>query len=196
VYHWFDFDGHLLFKTQALWQHGVAHVSRNHVIEAIDQTYWLCALDEKGNHTKLEKLYDGLRATQDYRELISLDDGGAAACCYQLSNGEENTFVQRWDAKGNQVFHAGFKNFRGDHLQMVGDKLVVSGATGSTQELLILDGSGQLVGRQNTGMVSQMGRALLALDESRVLTAEWAGGEGDGFGYANWDAQIGVISIE
>ena len=196
VYHWFDFNGNLLFQTQALWQHGVMHVSRNHVIEAIDQTYWLCALDEKGNHTKLAKLYDGLRATQDYRDLISLDDGGAVACCYQLSNGEEDTFIRRWDAQGNSVFDVGFKGFRGDHLQMVGDKLVVSGATGSMDELLVLDGSGQLVTRQSTGMVSQMGRALLALDDERVLTAELAGGEGDGFGYANWDAQISIIDIK
>lgn len=196
VYYWFDFDGNLLFETQSLWQDSVAHVSQNHVIEAIDQTYWLCSLDKKGNHKQLAMLHDGARATTDYRDLISLDDGGAAACCYQLMGGKESTFVRRWDAQGNVVFDYVFGGFRGDHLQMVGDKIVVGGATGSVEELLILDASsGRLIDRRNTGLVQQMGRALLALDHTSVLTAELAGGEGDGFGYANWDVQISCIDI-
>lgn len=31
VYHFFDFDGNLLFETQALWQNGIAQTSRAHV---------------------------------------------------------------------------------------------------------------------------------------------------------------------
>ena len=196
VYHWFDFAGNLLFKTQALWQNSVAQVSQNHVIEAIDQTYWLCSLDEKGNHTQLVKLYEGSRSTLDYRDLISLEDGGAAACCYQMVNGEESTFIQRWDAKGSLALEAGIKGFRGDRIQVVGEQIVVCGETGNENELMVIDAFGQIIRRQAVDEVQQMGRSLLALNDNCVLTAEQVAGNNIIPEYYDGDVQLSIVSIK
>lgn len=95
AYHWFDFEGNPLGTTQTLWHTALAAVSDRHTIEAIDQTYWLCAVDEKGNRTKLVRLYDGLRGNMEYRALASLADVGAAAALYEHGGGNMRSTLQR-----------------------------------------------------------------------------------------------------
>ena len=195
VYHWFDFDGNLLFKTQTLWQGSIAQVSENHVIEAIDQTYWLCSLDRQGNHTKLVSLYDGLRANMAYSDLISLPDGGAAACRSQVIDGQAESLIQRWDAQGKPVYEIGMKGFQANHVQRLGDRLIVCGETGGRHELMVLNALGEVLERHEVGEVLQTGRALAVLDDGTVLMAGKVEGEMTDSQFANWDVQISVMQI-
>ena len=195
VYHFFDFDGNLLFETQALWQNGIAQTSRAHVIEAIDQVYWLCALDEQGNHTKLARLYEGLRDTAEYPALVTLDDGGAMACLHQQVKGEESSVIQRWDAQGNLVSEIPLVGFCAKRLQVVQDRIVVCGETQGVCELLVLDHTGRVLSRQAVESFSQMGRSLLALDAQRVLLAEYVNGGVAPSGEYTWDVQLDVIPV-
>ena len=110
-YHWFDFEGNRLGTTQTLWHASLAAIGDRHVIEAIDQTYWLCALDEKGNRTKLVSLYDGLRAEKEYRAVVSLADGGAAAALYEHGGYDMKSTLQRWDAQGNLLSAIALEDF-------------------------------------------------------------------------------------
>lgn len=196
VYQWFDFDGNPLFSAQTLWQGSVAQVSENHVIEAIDQTYWLCSLDRQGNHTKLVSLYDGLRMNMAYRDLISLPDGGAAACRSQLIDGQAGTLIQRWDAQGKTVYEIGMKGYQANHLQRLGDKLIVCGEIGGRNELMVLNAFGEVLEQREVGEVLQTGRALAVLDDGTVLMAGKVEGEPTDPQLANWDVQISVTQIE
>lgn len=72
VYHFFDFDGNLLFETQAIWQNGIAQTSRAHVIEAIDQMYWLCALDAQ-RVLLAEYVNGGVAPSGEYTWDVQLD---------------------------------------------------------------------------------------------------------------------------
>lgn len=196
VYQWFDFDGNPLFSAQTLWQGSVAQVSENHVIEAIDQTYWLCSLDRQGNHTKLVSLYDGLRMNMAYRDLISLPDGGAAACRSQLIDGQAGTLIQRWDAQGKTVYEIGMKGYQANHLQRLGDKLIVCGEIGGRNELMVLNAFGEVLEQREVGEVLQTGRALAVLDDGTVLMAGKVEGEQTDSQVVNWDVQISVTQIE
>ena len=138
--------------------------------------YWLCALDEQGNHTKLARLYEGLRDTAEYLALVTLDDGGAMACLHQQVKGEESSVIQRWDAQGNLVSEIPLAGFCAKRLQVVQDRIVVCGETQGVCELLVLDHTGRVLSRQAVESFSQMGRSLLALDEQRVLLAEYVNG--------------------
>lgn len=195
VYHWFDFDGNPLFSTQTLWQGSIAQVSENHVIEAIDQTYWLCALDGQGNHTKLVSLYDGLRANMAYHDLISLPDGGAAACRSQMIDGQKGSLIQRWDAQGKTVYEIGMKGYQANHVQRLGDMLIVCGEIGGRNELLVLNARGEVLECHEAGEVLQTGRALAVLDDGTVLMAGKVEGEMTDSQFANWDVQISVMQI-
>ena len=196
VYQWFDFDGNPLFSAQTLWQGSVAQVSENHVIEAIDQTYWLCSLDRQGNHKKLVSLYDGLRMNMAYRDLISLPDGGAAACRSQLIDGQAGTLIQRWDAQGKTVYEIGMKGYQANHLQRLGDKLIVCGEIGGRNELMVLNAFGEVLEQREVGEVLQTGRALAVLDDGTVLMAGKVEGEQTDSQVVNWDVQISVTQIE
>lgn len=196
VYQWFDFDGNFLFSTQTLWQGSVAQVSENHVIQAIDQTYWLCSLDRQGNHTKLVSLYDGLRTNMAYNDLISLPDGGAAACRSQLIDGQAGTLIQRWDAQGKPVYEIGMKDYQANHVQCLGDRLIVCGEIGGRNELMVLNAYGEALERYEAGEVLQTGRALAVLDDGTVLMAGKVEGEQTDSQVVNWDVQISVTQIE
>lgn len=196
VYYWFDFDGNFLFSTQTLWQGSVAQVSENHVIQAIDQTYWLCSLDRQGNHTKLVSLYDGLRTNMAYNDLISLPDGGAAACRSQLIDGQAGTLIQRWDAQGKPVYEIGMKDYQANHVQCLGDRLIVCGEIGGRNELMVLNAYGEALERYEAGEVLQTGRALAVLDDGTVLMAGKVEGEQTDSQVVNWDVQISVTQIE
>lgn len=196
VYYWFDFDGNFLFSTQTLWQGSVAQVSENHVIQAIDQTYWLCSLDRQGNHTKLVSLYDGLRTNMAYNDLISLPDGGAAACRSQLIDGQAGTLIQRWDAQGKPVYEIGMKDYQANHVQCLGDRLIVCGEIGGRNEMMVLNAYGEALERYEAGEVLQTGRALAVLDDGTVLMAGKVEGEQTDSQVVNWDVQISVTQIE
>ena len=195
VYHFFDFDGNLLCQTRALWPNGIALISRAHAIEAIDQVYWLCALDEQGNRRKLTRLYEGLRSTEAYLDLVTLDDGGAMACLYRQVKGEESSVIKRWDAQGNLVFEIPLAGFCAQRLQALGDRIAVCGEGQGIRELLVLDHAGQVLSRQTVENFSAEGRSLLALDERHVLLAEDVNGGVSPAGEYAWDAQLRVIPV-
>lgn len=84
----------------------VRAVGERHLIcETEEAEGWLCAVDEQGRVSKLAKVYDG--SSRAYAALISLDDGGAAACG-SIWEGTAPAYAQglisRWDAQGNLVF--------------------------------------------------------------------------------------------
>lgn len=195
-YHFFDFEGNLLGTTQAYWHNAVAAVGDRHVIEAIDRTYWLCALDEKGNRTKLVSLYDGLRAGKEYRAVVSLADGGAAAALYEHGGYDMKSTLQRWDAQGNLLSAIALEDFCVNHMLACGDQLVVCGETSKSREMmLVFDAAGQLTCREEIASSYYQGRSLIALDEHTVVCARSVGGEKqDGKRY-NWDAQLSIVDI-
>ena len=195
-YHWFDFEGNLLGTTQALWQEAIAAVSERHAVEAIDQTYWLCAIDEKGRRTKLTSLYEGMRAGMEYRDLISLEDGGAIGVLYEHGGSEMRSTLRRWDAQGNPVSEIALEAFCVNNLQVIGDKMVVCGETAQSEELLLaITGAGQVVCRESIGSGYTTGRFLIALDEDTVACGQPVSGEGQRGDMYNWDVRISIVDI-
>lgn len=195
-YHWFDFEGNRLGTTQTLWHASLAAIGDRHVIEAIDQTYWLCALDEKGNRTKLVSLYDGLRAGKEYRAVVSLADGGAAAALYEHGGYDMKSTLQRWDAQGNLLSAIALEDFCVNHMLACGDQLVVCGETSKSREMmLVFDAAGQLTCREEIASSYYQGRSLIALDEHTVVCARSVGGEKQDGKLYNWDAQLSIVDI-
>ena len=197
AYHWFDFEGNLLGTTQTLWHKALAVVSDRHTIEAIDQTYWLCAMDEKGNRTKLVRLYDGLRGNMEYRALASLEDGGAAAALYEYGGGNMRSTLQRWDAQGNPASEIVLEDFCVNSLQSLGDIMIVCGETGQSDDLLLaVSGTGKILLRENVSGAYTMGRFLIALDEDTVACAQMVSGEKQNGEIYDWDVQLSVVDVE
>lgn len=196
AYHWFDFEGNLLGTTQTLWHTALAAVSDRHTIEAIDQTYWLCAVDEKGNRTKLVRLYDGLRGNMEYRALASLADGGAAAALYEHGGGNMRSTLQRWDAQGNPASEIVLEDFCVNSLQALGDIMVVCGETGQSEDLLLaVSRGGQILLRERVGGAYTMGRFLIALDENTVACAQSVSAEMRDEETYNWDVQLSMVDV-
>lgn len=196
AYHWFDFDGNLLGTTQTLWHEALAAVSDRHTIEAIDQTYWLCAMDGKGNRTKLVRLYDGLRGNLQYRALASLEDGGAAAALYEHGGGSMRSTLQRWDAQGNLTCEIVLEDFCVNSLQALGDIMVVCGETGRSEDwLLAVSSGGQILLRESVSGAYTMGRFLIALNEDTVACAQMVSGEKQGAEEYDWDVQLSLVDI-
>jgi len=197
AYHWFDFEGNLLGTTQTLWHKALAAVSDRHTIEAIDQTYWLCAMDEKGNRTKLVRLYDGLRGNMEYRALASLEDGGAAAALYEYGGGNMRSTLQRWDAQGNPASEIVLEDFCVNSLQSLGDIMIVCGETGQSDDLLLaVSGTGKILLRENVSGAYTMGRFLIVLDEDTVACAQMVSGEKQNGEIYDWDVQLSVVDVE
>ena len=195
-YHWFDFDGNLLGTTQALWHAALAAVSDRHAIEAIDQTYWLCAVDREGRRTKLASLYEGHRADMEYRDLVSLEDGGAVAALYEHGGGRMRSTLCRWDAQGKSVFEITLEDFCVNALQVLGDRMIVCGETGQSEDVLLaVTGAGQIVCRQSVSGSHSTGRFLVALDEDTVACAQSVGGENQGGETFDWDVQLNIVDI-
>ena len=195
-YHWFDFEGNLLEKTQALWHASVSAISDRHVIEAIDQTYWLCAIDEKGNRTKLSALYEGLRAEMEYRGVVSLKDGGAVGALYEHREYDMKTTLRRWDAQGNLISEIELNDFCANHMQACADRLVVCGETSKSREMmLVFDRDGQMICREEIASSYLQGRSLIGLDENTVACVRSVGGRQTESSHYNWDVQLNIIDI-
>ncbi len=145
VYRWFDFEGNLLFETQAPWPMAVAQVSQNHVIEVIDESYWLCALDGKGQRIKLAKLYDGQGGRNVFTDLLSLQDGGALICTAVEAHEKQSSVIQKWDAQGNLTGEIDLENFAVDGVQVLQDRLIVCGEMANLRKLMVLDASGKVL---------------------------------------------------
>ena len=197
AYHWFDFDGNLLGTTQTLWNGALAAVSDKHTIEAIDQTYWLCTIDEKGNRTKLASLYEGKLNNKEYKDLVSLDDGGAVAVLYEQNDRSKRSTLCRWDAQGNLVNEITLESFCANSLEVLGDKMVVCGRTGQYEdELLAVTGTGQVVYREGIARSYVEGRFLIALDENTVACGQPVSGEDQSGDMYNWDVQVSMVDID
>lgn len=97
VRRYFDWNGRLLGQRT---EDRASIVSMAHAIEMHDGAYWLCALAEDGTDTPLAK------TTGRNRVLLSLPDGGAAACSREESDGKETGKITRWDAQGNVLWEA------------------------------------------------------------------------------------------
>lgn len=94
---YFDWSGRLLCQKAGS---DAALDAKAHAIERHDGAYWLCALAQDGTDTPLVK------TTGRNRALLSLPDGGAAACSREESEGEETGKITRWDAHGNVLWEA------------------------------------------------------------------------------------------
>ena len=130
-----------------------------------------------------------------YHDLISLPDGGAAACRSQMIDGQVGALIQRWDAQGKTVYEIGMKDYQANHLQCLGDRLIVCGETGGRNELMVLNDLGEILERHEVGEVLQTGRALAVPDDGTVLMAGKVEGEQTDSRFANWDVQISVMQI-
>lgn len=193
LYHFFDFEGNLLHSMQVLWHTGIAAISDRHAIMAIDQTYWLCAMDEKGEHTKLVSLYEGLKENMEYRDLVSLKDGGAVAALYVHGGKTMQSTIKRWNAQGSLLSEITLEDFCVNSLQSCGDKVVVCGETAQSRDMmLVFDSNGQLIRRENVGNFCM---DVVALHENAVVCAQSVGAEQSDQMYFNWDAQLCIVDI-
>lgn len=196
AYHWFDFEGNLLGTTQTLWNGALAAVSDRHTIEAIDQTYWLCTIDEKGNRTKLSSLYEGKLNNKEYKDLVSLEDGGAVAVLYEQNDGSKRSTLRRWDAQGNLINEIILHGFSANSLEILGDKMIVCGEERPYENVLMaVTGTGQIVCRESLSSSYTMGRFLIALDENTVACAQPISGERQNGEMYNWDVQLSIIDV-
>lgn len=103
--------------------------------------------------------------------------------------------IQRWDAQGKTVYEIGMKGYQANHVQRLGDMLIVCGEIGGRNELLVLNARGEVLECHEAGEVLQTGRALAVLDDGTVLMAGKVEGEMTDSQFANWDVQISVMQI-
>lgn len=86
---------------------GIMVMSEAHAIMGMDKEIWLCALAKDGTRTLLAKLDDhknGEMLNRRYNGLVSLEDGGAAACGWIKMDEQRKGLFSRWDAEGKTVF--------------------------------------------------------------------------------------------
>ncbi|MBR5289037.1 MAG: hypothetical protein IKU34_10690 [Clostridia bacterium] len=85
-------------------------VSEKHMIALDNSGLWLCQpglLEGEGprsNGVRLNVLDAQGNADRSYQSVVSLADGGAAACGYINGAQGANGLLSRWDARGNLVF--------------------------------------------------------------------------------------------
>lgn len=135
----FDWNGQLIGQKS---EDRVVITADAHTIEMHDGAYWLCALAEDGTDTPLAK------TTGRNRVLLSLPDGGAAACSKEMSDGKETGQITRWDEAGNLLWEASLGE--GEPYQLLktptGYVATITRSPAADVTLLYLDDTGKTVG--------------------------------------------------
>jgi len=140
TYRWFDFDGKLLKTAANQWDGAVMAVGGRHIIEAHDGAYWLCSLDESGGDTRLCRLFDSdgsdYMTRMTFTSLVSMEDGGAAACMHQGQNEKSRGRMIRFNADGSVRYQLDLGSFRPDDLRRTQEGFAMTGMTGDGAYML------------------------------------------------------------
>ena len=134
TYRWFDFEGNEIKTVENQWDSAVMAVSERHIIEAHDGAYWLCSLDKAGNDTRMCRLFDSsgrdIMTRMTFTGLVTMEDGGAAACMYQGQDSEHCGRLIRFDADGGVRYQLDLGSFRPDDLRRTDGGFALTGMTG------------------------------------------------------------------
>lgn len=133
---------------------------------------------------------------KEYKDLVSLEDGGAVAVLYEQNDGSKRSTLCRWDAQGNLINEIILHGFSANSLEILGDKMIVCGEERPYENgLMAVTGTGQIVCRESISSSYTMGRFLIALDGNTVARGQPVSGEDQSGDMYNWDVQINVVDI-
>lgn len=198
IYTWFDFEGNVIRTSEGPHEGSLAAVSERHVIEVHEDAYWLCALDEAGNETKLHRLFDVKGSDRTYLDMVSLTDGGAAACGTHGSRDAYDGLITRFDESGQTEAEFFVSGYRLEHLLALDDGYAAAGrdALGACY-LLRMDRSGEILSRQQLkGELAYEGQAMCKTADGRVAVVTNYWGEQTEDGMVNWEALLTVLDMQ
>ena len=102
----YDWNGNLLAAYEGMTITDT--VGGSHLLRRVKEGIELCALDARGNLTPLSLVAQAERdgVMRLYEDIITLEDGGAAACgrIWEKPITGTEGLLSRWDAQGNLVF--------------------------------------------------------------------------------------------
>ena len=197
VYTWFDFDGNVLRTSEGPHEGSLMAVSQRHAIEVHEDAYWLCGLDAAGNETKLRRLLDVKGSDVTYSDLVSLPDGGVAACGSAAGEAGVDGRVTCFGADGQTKKELHVPGYQLEHLLVLEDGYAVTGRNLIGDCFVMrLNAQGEVVkGWQLQGFLPSDGQAMCRAEDGRIAVLTNLEGEKTENGMMNWEAMLTVLDM-
>ena len=200
TYRWFDFEGNLIKTVDRQWDSAVMAVSSGHIVEVHDGAYWLCSLDERGNDTRLCRLFESNgrdhMARMTCTSLASLADGGALACMRQGMESERTGRLIRFGADGSVIWQRDLGRFTPDEVRVAPEGFAMTGEEQTGEYRLYWgDETGKLLRAHTLYPVFsyQDSCPMAILTDGRAAVAGAAQGEKGERDWVNYDVELHML---